>query len=123
MSSPTVFRPGATALITGGASGVGFAFAQLCHSHGMKLALVDSNAEYLAKAKEILDKTTTDEETAVFQTDVSQPPQWQELKTQVEKSFGGVDLLILNAGASFKQQEGKQGWEDAEYFEKVTLYS
>jgi NAD(P)-dependent dehydrogenase (short-subunit alcohol dehydrogenase family) len=44
-AAAAVFAPGSTALITGGASGVGLAIAKLCRSKGMKLLLVDRNAE------------------------------------------------------------------------------
>lgn len=49
-----IFQANRTALITGGASGVGFAFAQLCQKYGMNVALVDKSTEALGKAKEIL---------------------------------------------------------------------
>jgi NADP-dependent 3-hydroxy acid dehydrogenase YdfG len=52
-----VFRAKSTALITGGASGVGFAFAQLCQKFGMNVALVDKSTEALEKAKELLSGT------------------------------------------------------------------
>lgn len=49
-----VFQTKGTALITGGASGVGFAFAQLCQKFGMNVALVDKSTDGLEKAKDIL---------------------------------------------------------------------
>lgn len=49
-----VFQANRTALITGGASGVGFAFAQLCQKFGMNVALVDKSTESLEKAKDVL---------------------------------------------------------------------
>ena len=52
-----IFQTNRTALITGGASGVGFAFAQLCQKYGMNVALVDKSTEALGKAKEILTGT------------------------------------------------------------------
>jgi NAD(P)-dependent dehydrogenase (short-subunit alcohol dehydrogenase family) len=59
MASSAVFEANRTALITGGASGVGFAFAQLCQKHGMNVGLVDKNTEELAKAKEVLVQSAT----------------------------------------------------------------
>lgn len=115
----SVFRSGATALITGGASGIGFAFAQLCRSHGMHLALVDINQDYLTKAKDVLGAAKNNEKTETYSMDVSQISEWQKLRTDVEDKFGKVDLLMLNAGASFKPQERKQAWEDIDYFSKV----
>lgn len=111
MVGTAVFAANKTALITGGAGGVGYAVAQLCRKHGMKLALVDYNAENLAKAKEELN--SSDVET--YHVDVSKLDQWQDLKAKVDKQFGGkLDLLMLNAGVS-----AKPDWESNEYFHKV----
>ena len=85
----------------------------------MHLALVDINPDYLSKAKDILGVGKTNQKTETYQVDVSDISHWKKLKTDVESEFGGVDLLMLNAGASFKSQEGKQSWEDIDYFSKV----
>jgi short-subunit dehydrogenase len=116
----SVFRPGATALITGGASGIGFAFAQLCQSHGMHLALVDINSSYLSKAKDLLSASSHNEKIETYRVDASQISGWQKLRSDVESKFGTVNLLMLNAGASFQPKEGKQSWEDIEYFQKAS---
>ena len=114
----SVFRAGATALITGGASGVGFAFAQLCRKHGMHLALVDINTSNLDKAKAVLHSSKANEKTETYAMDVSQLAQWEKLKSDVESTFGGVDLLILNAGAAPPAKDGNQ-WADVESFQKT----
>ena len=108
----SVFAAGNTALITGGASGVGLAVAKLCRKHGMKVAIVDRNAETLGLAKETLG---TEHTTETYEMDVSDQSQWAPLRQKVEKTFGGVDLLMLNAGMS-----AKGGWENSGYFEKVS---
>ncbi|MCJ1388907.1 hypothetical protein MMC18_001758 [Xylographa bjoerkii] len=108
-----VFHPGATALITGGASGIGLAVARLCSAHGMKLALVDNNAESLASAKASLQETAK-AEVETYDMDVSKLAEWKDVKSAVEKRFGGVDLLMLNAGVGVGG-----GWEDVEYFHKI----
>lgn len=62
-----VFQANRTALITGGASGVGFAFAQLCQKFGMNVALVDKSTESLEKAKDVLSGTAkTGQKTEVY---------------------------------------------------------
>lgn len=40
------------------------------------------------------------------------------MKADVESKFGSVDLLMSNAGASFRPEGGKV-WEDPEYFHKT----
>lgn len=117
MSAHSVFRPGATALISGGASGVGFAFAQLCRKHGMNLALLDINGDQLSKAAEVL-PSKSNEKTETYKMDVSSVSDWEKTRKDVETKFGGVDLLMLNAGAGFKP-DTSQSWEDVNYFRRT----
>jgi NAD(P)-dependent dehydrogenase (short-subunit alcohol dehydrogenase family) len=116
MSAHSVFRPGATALISGGASGVGFAFAQICRKHGMNLALLDISSSNLSKASSAL-VTESSVKTETYTMDVTKLSDWQSVRKDVEGKFGGIDLLMLNAGASFKPES--QPWEDVEYFQKT----
>ena len=108
---PSVFAAGNTALITGGASGVGLAVAKLCRKHGMKLALIDNNSEHLDLAKQTLGSEPT---TETYTMDVSDLSQWAPVRDKVKATFGGVDLLMLNAGTS-----AKGGWENSNYFQKT----
>jgi NADP-dependent 3-hydroxy acid dehydrogenase YdfG len=101
----SVFRPSAHALITGGASGIGLAVAELCLSHSMKVTIADFNQETLDLAQ----KNLTGDVTCV-KVDVGDKQAWKGLKERV----GEVDFLMLNAGVG-----GKGGWGDEEYFEKV----
>lgn len=112
MSSPTaVFRSGATALITGAASGVGLAVAKLCASKGMNLFLCDNNSSALANAKSSISTKGSVE----FHTmDVGSLPDWSGLKTKVEESGKKLDFLHLNAGIGLKGE-----WTDSAYFQKI----
>ncbi|PGH34027.1 hypothetical protein GX50_03174 [[Emmonsia] crescens] len=113
------FRPHATALITGGGSGIGFAVAQLCRSHDMNLILVDIHAENLANAHTILGDTETTK-TLTHVMDVGDLDSWEYLARKVGEVFpGGVDLLMLNAGANFKPKVPEMPWGDPEYFQKT----
>ncbi|EEH18808.1 hypothetical protein PABG_01127 [Paracoccidioides brasiliensis Pb03] len=114
-----VFRPNATALITGGGSGIGFAIAQLCRSHGMNLVLVDIHADNLAHAHTMLGNTAT-ATTLTHVMDVGDLASWEYLRSKVGQTFpDGVDLLMLNAGASVKPKDPEKPWEDPEYFQKT----
>jgi NAD(P)-dependent dehydrogenase (short-subunit alcohol dehydrogenase family) len=110
MPLTSVFAAGNTALITGGASGIGLAVAQLCRKHGMRVAVVDYNKEALAKAKETLQSSDVE----AYDIDVSKLEQWKGLKESVEKRFGTVDFLMLNAGIGLRGT-----WGDDDYFQKV----
>ncbi|KAM0450035.1 hypothetical protein ACHAO4_006914 [Trichoderma viride] len=111
-AAAAVFAPGSTALITGGASGVGLAIAKLCRSKGMRLLLVDRNAEALEKAKAEVGSSSSDVATSVL--DVSKLEGWASLRDQAAKTFGSIELLVLNAGV------GARGtWGDNDYFRTV----
>ncbi|KAJ4349477.1 uncharacterized protein N0V89_008092 [Didymosphaeria variabile] len=101
----SVFKSGSKALITGGASGIGLAVAQLCLKHGMRVAVVDFNKETLDLAQKSLKG-----DVQYLQADVSQEQEWKGIQEKVED----VDFLLLNAGI------GARGtWGDSEYFSKI----
>ena len=113
----TFFRSGATALISGGASGVGFAMAQLCRKHGMHVALVDYNTANLEDAKKSL-SSGSNLKTEAYQLDVGDLSAWKSILPTVKSTFPSLDLLMLNAGTSVKPST-KQPYEDVEYFHKT----
>ena len=82
----------------------------------MKIAVVDNNSEYLARAKETLGGGGSSQEIETYEIDVTKTEQWLNLKEKVHHKFGGVDFLMLNAGISMKGT-----WGDAGYFQKVLL--
>jgi hypothetical protein len=115
MSPASVFAAKNTALITGGASGIGLAVAQLCRKHGMRVAVADWNVDYLSKAKSTLLEDKVPEDVETYQIDVSKSNGWKELKDKVVQKFGGSpDFLMLNAGIGVRGN-----WGDDEYFQKV----
>lgn len=113
MSAAKVFASGSIALISGGANGIGLAVAQLCRKHGMKVAVVDNNAEYLSNAKDTLDAKSSGE-VETYQIDVSKISEWATLKSKISSKFGLPDFLMLNAGIGLKGT-----WGDSDYFTKI----
>lgn len=115
MPAADVFTSGSSALITGGASGVGLAIAKLCRSKGMKVLLVDVNTDALEKAKkELVGENGAESDVVTAVVDVSQVDAWASLKKTAISAFGSIELLVLNAGI------GARGtWGDQDYFTKV----
>jgi len=102
----SVIRPSAHALITGGASGVGYAVAQLCLKHSMRVSIVDFNQSSLDIARKNLSG-----DVKCIQADVSSRADWASIRQQVGTD---VDFLMLNAGIG-----GKGTWGDEDYFDKI----
>jgi NADP-dependent 3-hydroxy acid dehydrogenase YdfG len=112
-----------TAVITGAASGVGFAVAKRCRDEGMHLALLDIDEDNLAKAKEALTDLNPSLMTEAYVLDVADVSVWEETARQIAQVFPGIDLVMLNAGKAYKPQGQDTGrlkpWLDGDYWKKV----
>jgi len=109
-----VFASGNTAVITGGASGIGLALATKCAGYGMNVVIADNNSENLKGAKEMISKSGSGKvETA--EMDVGKVEDFESLKAKITNDFGGkISLLVLNAGIGLKSD-----WSDSAYFHKI----
>lgn len=85
-----------TALITGGAKGIGAAVCRALAADGYEIAINYNSSEEAAKAlKKELSEITRAE---VFKADVSDSVQVKRMFSDIEKVFGGVGVLVNNAG-------------------------
>ncbi|HTQ16571.1 3-oxoacyl-ACP reductase FabG [Mycobacterium sp.] len=86
---------GQTAVVTGGAQGLGYAIAERFIAEGARVVLGDVNLE----ATEIAAKQLGGEDVAVaVRCDVTQSDEVDALiKTAIER-FGGLDIMVNNAG-------------------------
>jgi NAD(P)-dependent dehydrogenase (short-subunit alcohol dehydrogenase family) len=90
----------AVAVVTGGASGIGLAAAKHFATLGLRVCIVDLGDDRLAHAAEALGALAPGGPGNVMTmaTDVSQAEQVQHLQAAVCARFGGVDVLMNNAG-------------------------
>ena len=89
-----------TVVITGASSGIGEAMAQLYAKMGARVVL---GARSEDKLKTLTDKITADGGQAVYcATDVTKAEDCKRLIDKAIESYGGIDILICNAGISMR---------------------
>jgi len=85
---------GKIAIITGAASGIGRATAELLLSHGARVALVDRDLEML----ETLRNTLNTEHAIYVAADVSVAGEAERYVSRTVSTFGRIDVAVLNVG-------------------------
>jgi NAD(P)-dependent dehydrogenase (short-subunit alcohol dehydrogenase family) len=92
-----VFEKGQVAVITGAASGIGRAAARRVAAAGMRVVLVDVEAEKLARTRDELAKTVGLHDLDCEHMDVSDFSGMQAVAQRVEREWGPPSLLMNNA--------------------------
>jgi NAD(P)-dependent dehydrogenase (short-subunit alcohol dehydrogenase family) len=85
-----------TALITGGASGIGLASAKLMYEAGARVAITGRDQSKLEDARSIIGP-----EIVTIQTDVLSTSSLSDMAAQVFEIFGGLDVFFANAGVAY----------------------
>jgi NAD(P)-dependent dehydrogenase (short-subunit alcohol dehydrogenase family) len=87
---------GKIALVTGGASGIGAAIAELLAREGASVVATDidelNGPEVVARIRK------GGREATFLHQDVTSEPRWIEVVAEVEKRYGRLDILVSNAG-------------------------
>jgi uncharacterized oxidoreductase len=86
---------GKTILITGGGSGIGFEIAKLLSSSGNRVIITGRSEERLQKAAAQLNNVS------YIATDVNSASGLDNVVDRLNREFGGLDILINNAGQAF----------------------
>nr|WP_067053585.1 bifunctional aldolase/short-chain dehydrogenase [Mucilaginibacter sp. L294] len=97
---------GRVALVTGSAGGIGKAIAKKFAQEGAVVILNDMNAERLAGAGEEFKGLFGKDAYALAQMDVTNTDQIQAAMDIAALQFGGVDLIVNNAGLSISKTIG-----------------
>jgi rhamnose utilization protein RhaD (predicted bifunctional aldolase and dehydrogenase)/NAD(P)-dependent dehydrogenase (short-subunit alcohol dehydrogenase family) len=86
--------------VTGGASGIGFATAEAFAREGAEIALIDLDGAAAATAAKKLGGIG-------LGCDVTKPDQVRRVFDQIAAAFGGVDIVVSNAGAAWQGKIGE----------------
>lgn len=93
----------------------------------MHLALLDIDEENLSKAKNSLAGLDSSLKTEAYAIDVGDVTAWKQISERLRNSFPEIDLVVLNAGKSYKPQEQTKGrlnpWLDGSYWRNVSWIS
>lgn len=111
---------GKTAVITGGASGIGLGMARAFAGAGMKLVLGDIESDQLDA---VVDQFNSDGHAAIgVKTDVSDETQVQALADAALAEFGAIHVVSNNAGVGVGGAVEKMGLNDWTWTFEVNLW-
>ncbi len=109
MFQPGLFQ-GKTALVTGGATGIGYAIAEKLLELGARVFIVSRKEEKLVAAAEQLRQIG---ECDYQVCDIRQPEQIAALVELIREKAGRLDILVNNAGGQFPslaEDMSEKGW-------------
>ena len=109
------------ALVTGASSGLGFAVAQTLAQEGAKVIISSRSEERLDGAAAQMQQSGG--EVRVCACDVTDPEAIDQLMAFTVKEFGGLDILITNAGGPPGGTFDSVNWEQWETAINLTLMS
>ncbi|MGN6578752.1 MAG: SDR family NAD(P)-dependent oxidoreductase [Bordetella sp.] len=116
MTTPNSSLP--VSVVTGAARGIGLATIRWFLAHGHRVAMLDIDAEELAKAAR---EYQGDPRVLALPCDVSNPEQVQATMAQIESHFGRIDALVNNAGVAVFKTVGTTSFEEWRYVMATNL--
>ena len=104
---------GKTAVISGGAEGIGLSIAKALGDQKMNIVIADIDEENLQKAGSDLAASGISVLTVAL--DVAEEAQWQEVANQALARFGKIHMVVNNAGVGGDtgpiENQDKKGWQ------------
>lgn len=111
---------GKVAVVTGAANGIGRAIAERCVREGMKVVLAGINEGNLSRAETEL--RALGGNVLSVKTDVAKRSDMELLARRTLDAFGGVHLLVNNAGVGAGGSPWEATWNDWEWVIGVNLW-
>ncbi len=100
---------GRSAIVTGASRGIGRAIAEALGAEGARVALCARGTPALEAAAERVRRAGAPEALPIA-ADVTEPSDCERLVEAAAARLGGVDVLINNAGGSFREGELRERW-------------
>lgn len=109
-----------TAVISGGASGIGYALAIQLAEKGCNLALIDRNVDGLSNVQQQVESLGV--QCFIKNVDVSDNNAFIEFAGEVVEKFGQVDFLFNNAGVSLIDSVENQSLDDFHWLMNINFW-
>jgi len=111
---------GKVAYITGGSSGIGLGIARVFYEAGMKVVIGYLDELHIGDAlKHFPDK---DPRIHAIKHDVMERDAWERVADEIEKKFGGLQVLVNNAGVGLQAPASTGTYKDWEWGLGVNLW-
>jgi len=100
---------GKTAVITGGATGLGKAMAKALANAGANIVIGDLNIKL---AEKTINELVIKKKGFAFKLDVTRKEQVQNFTNKIVEKFGYIDILVNNAGICSHENAEEMSWEN-----------
>jgi NAD(P)-dependent dehydrogenase (short-subunit alcohol dehydrogenase family) len=111
---------GKVAYITGGSSGIGLGIARVFYEAGMKVVIGYLDEQHIGDA--LKQFPTDDPRIHHLKHDVMDRDSWERVADEIDKKFGGLQVLVNNAGVGLQAPASTGTYKDWEWGLGVNLW-
>jgi NAD(P)-dependent dehydrogenase (short-subunit alcohol dehydrogenase family) len=102
----------AVVIVTGGAQGIGPSYCEALVDDGARVVVADLDGDGATALAGVLNERAQEERTLAVETDVTSPASTARLVERAVERFGGIDVLVNNAGTYPHVPFESIGYED-----------
>lgn len=113
---------GRVAVVTGASKGVGLGVARSLAAEGVDIVLLARGREALQQAAARIEAEFKVQAQPI-ETDVTDVESVRRAAAAVSERFGGMHILVNNAGAAIKRSDREITWDDSDWINQVQIKS